>query len=322
MKKFLAASATALLITGGLVLTTTPALADDGGGDAVPTAESYGGGYPKPYPTYTPKPPQPDAIVTWGEWQTGEPDCELGEVTKTRTKYTTEYTWNGQEWVEGATTETTETETEATTDEQCPPVIPPQPEPKVTYTEWQAGEVNCELNTQTFTRTKSTTEYTWNGYSEQWVEGKTTTETERKTETAPAEECTPVVPPKPEPKVTVGEWKKGEPDCQYGEVESTRTTSTTDWVWDEESGDWVEGETTTTTETKTEAVTEEECYVPPTPEPTTTPVPAKASTPVTPAASSGLAQTGSETSLWLLPAAGLALLAGLGAVVRARTARR
>lgn len=316
MKKYVAASVTALLITGGLALTTTPALADEGDDVATTTeVSSYGYGYPNPS--------KPDVVVEYGDWEVSSYDCKSELQTLTREVWTQDWVWDGYsgQWVAGEQTSTTEETTEPTTDEQCPPVIPPKPEPKVTYGEWVVGEPDCELGQVTKTRVVYTTDWEWNG--EEWVEGATTvTDTQTETEPATDEQCEPVTPPKPEPKVTVGEWKKGEPDCQFGEVESTRTTYTTDWVWDDENGEWVEGETTETTETKTEAVTEEDCYVPPAPEPTTTPVPAKASTPVTPAASSGLAQTGGETSLWLLPAAGLALLAGLGAVIRARAARR
>ena len=107
----------------------------------------------------------------------------------------------------------------------------------------------------------------------------------------------------------VGEWKKTT-DCSTGKTTHTRTVTTTDYEWDAEGGAW-EAVVTSATETEVRDATAEECAV--------APAPAKAE----PAKSSAqLAETGGETSLWLLPAAGLALLAGLGAMVRSRVARR
>jgi hypothetical protein len=121
------------------------------------------------------------------------------------------------------------------------------------------------------------------------------------------------VPPQPEDKVVVSEWSTPEYTCEnepLDQVPTTRTITTTPYVWDAESWTWVEGESTVVTEEASYVVTSAdleslECPTTPTPTPST---PAAKPTPA------ALAVTGGGDSGALLPLAGV-LASVLGGVL-------
>ena len=75
------------------------------------------------------QPTQPEAKVTYTEWQDGVKSCETGKVTQTRTKTTTPYVWDGSKWVldTANATSTTETQTRAMTEAELKACQPTQP---------------------------------------------------------------------------------------------------------------------------------------------------------------------------------------------------
>ena len=147
-------------------------------------------------------PPKPDTKVEFTEWTDGEYECTATEVPQTRTKSVTDYVLVDNKWVAQAPVVTTDTQTRPLTeaeqeaaDIEC---AGPQPENKVTHTEWVTGEYVCGDTTVQITRTETVTEYVREGA--QWVEGESVdnfqTETRALTEDEIAElECPVVVPP-------------------------------------------------------------------------------------------------------------------------------
>lgn len=163
-------------------------------------------------------------------------------------------------------------------------------------------------------------------------------------------ECVPPVvkPEKPAPVVEPSS-SRGTPDCVSNTVAITNTVTTTDWIYDEATNTYVEGEPASVDTVVLETATAEECpppvVVPPvdTPEtpvdtPETTPVAPvvevvaeapkapvtltkAASVDVVPTEATALAYTGSEE--WVRPVIGGAILAflGLGLVIFARIRR-
>lgn len=81
--------------------------------------------------------PQPENLITFGEWTTGEYECTDTTVQITRTVTSTEYVLVEGIWVpEGESVTTTQTETRDLTAEEiaeleCPVVVPPTEEPPV-----------------------------------------------------------------------------------------------------------------------------------------------------------------------------------------------
>lgn len=212
----------------------------------------------------------------------------------------------------------------APTDDLC---AGPQPESKVTSTEWVESELTCDSTDVTLTREVTTTPYILEG--REWVldteNATTVTETDHRDLTAEEkatldQEC---AGPQPEAKVTFGEWQTAEYGCGDTTVSEKRTVTTTpyklegrEWVLDTDNAESV-------TETHDRKLTEAEikaldCPVTstPTPKPTATanPAPVK-NTPAkaAPAAASGeLAQTGSSQDIapfvW---GAGILVLGGI-----------
>ncbi|WNN95200.1 hypothetical protein SEA_MAGRITTE_249 [Microbacterium phage Magritte] len=175
-------------------------------------------------------PPKPDTKIEFSDWVDGEFECTATEVPQTRTKTVTEYVlvdnvWVAQEPV--VTTETgsrplTEAEQEAA-DIEC---AGPQPENKVTETEWVTGEYECGDTTVQITRQVTSTEYVREGA--EWVEGEsvTTTQTETRdlTEAEIAElDCTVVPPTEPEEPTTPTEPE--EPTTPVAPEEPTKAVT-------------------------------------------------------------------------------------------------
>lgn len=213
---------------------------------------------------------------------------------------------------------------------------PSTPEPKVEYTTWVDSEWVCGDSEVTQTRTKTTTPYKVIVQDGKYVTVvdtaniKVVTETQSRALTEEEiESCKPEIP---EPKVTYTEWVDGEWVCGDSEVTQTRTKTTTPYkVVLVKGSTWEVVEdtenVTTTVETRTRALTEEEiesCEVPPTtpPSPTPTPTPSATPTPTaTPTATiTKLPNTGSDSAglVWLGAGALGALILGVGLMVLRR----
>lgn len=156
-------------------------------------------------------PTKPDTKVEFSEWVDGEYECTATEVPQTRTKSVTTYELVDNKWVAQAPVVTTETQTRPLTAEEQEAAdiecAGPQPENKVTHTEWVTGEYVCGDTTVQITRTETVTEYVREGA--EWVEGESVdnfqTETRALTEDEIAElECavTPPVTETPAPSAT------------------------------------------------------------------------------------------------------------------------
>ena len=147
-------------------------------------------------------PPKPDTKVEFTEWTDGEYECTATEVPQTRTKSVTDYVLVDNKWVAQEPVVTTENQTRPLTAEEQEAAdiecAGPQPENKVTHTEWVTGEYVCGDTTVQITRTETVTEYVREGA--EWVEGESVdnfqTETRALTADEIAElECPVVVPP-------------------------------------------------------------------------------------------------------------------------------
>lgn len=213
---------------------------------------------------------------------------------------------------------------------------PSTPEPKVEYTTWVDSEWVCGDSEVTQTRTKTTTPYKVIVQDGKYVTVvdtaniKVVTETQARALTEEEiESCKPEIP---EPKVTYTEWVDGEWVCGDTEVTQSRTKITTPYkVVLVKGSTWEVIEdtenVTTTVETRTRALTEDEiesCKVPPTtpPSPTPTPTPSATPTPTaTPTATiTKLPNTGSDSAglVWLGAGALGALILGVGLMVLRR----
>ena len=158
---------------------------------------------------------------------------------------------------------------------------PSTPEPKVEYTNWQDSEWVCGDTEVTQTRTKTTTPYKVVVQDGKYVTVvdtaniKVVTETQTRPLTdAEIESCKPEIP---EPKVTYTEWQDEAWVCGDTETTQNRTKTTTPYQVVLVSGStWKVVEdtenVTTTVETQTRALTEEEVESckPETPEPKVT----------------------------------------------------
>lgn len=137
-----------------------------------------------------------------------------------------------------------------------PPPPPATPEPKVT--EW-VGPWLCGDTTVIETRQVTTyAEPTWDG--EQWVEdaeGTTVTE-ERTRDLTEDEQFDCPLPPKPDDKVTNGEWSQWAWECGDDEATRTRTVTTESYSFDYEAGQWVITASSQVVQTDTRPLSAEE----------------------------------------------------------------
>src|SRR5690625_2052941 len=62
----------------------------------------------------------------------------------------------------------------------------------------------------------------------------------------------------PKPKVETSDWSHWKVDCSAGKASQTRTITTTGYVWSDKHGKWVEGKSTTKTDTQTRKLTKDE----------------------------------------------------------------
>jgi LPXTG-motif cell wall-anchored protein len=143
----------------------------------------------------------------------------------------------------------------ATVESDC---IPPQPEDKIVFSEWVDGEYECTATEVPQTRTKSVTPYVL--VDGKWVAGETVTTTENQTRplTEAEQEAADIecAGPQPENKITETPWVDSEYQCGDSTVQITRQVTSTEYV--REGSKWVEGESVTTTQTETRALTAEE----------------------------------------------------------------
>ena len=115
--------------------------------------------------------PEPETKVEYGEWVTGEYDCDDTQVKETRTVTTTTYTLVGEKWVANDPVISQEPRIRDLTEQEidalfCPG---PQPEEKVEYGDWVDGQYGCGDTTVEQTRTVSTTTFILEG--EEWIAG-------------------------------------------------------------------------------------------------------------------------------------------------------
>ncbi|WP_062466032.1 hypothetical protein [Demequina maris] len=90
--------------------------------------------------------PKPETKVEYTEWSVSDYMCTSEKVTETRTKSTTTYTWDTATgaWV-GATTETTETEKRAMTEDEAAELCPPDEPHKVFVCKYVKGPDGYEV---------------------------------------------------------------------------------------------------------------------------------------------------------------------------------
>ena len=135
--------------------------------------------------------------------------------------------------------------------QSCPPA------PKVDYSNWSYGIVDCSALKATQTRIKTTTPYVWSSLFHKWVldpfHTTITTETQQRDLTSTERMlCTP----KPKDTVTYGEWTDGTFQCGDTTVDRTREVTTTKYTWN--GSEWVANVTTKTEHKSRPATTEEQ----------------------------------------------------------------
>jgi len=133
----------------------------------------------------------------------------------------------------------------------CPPA------PKVTYSDWSYGIVNCSTLKATQTRVKTVTPYVWSTWLQTWLPDYAhttiTTETQQRDLTSTERMlCTP----KPKDTVTHSDWTDGTFQCGDTTVDRTRETTTTKYTWN--GSEWVANVTTKTEHKSRPATTEEQ----------------------------------------------------------------
>ena len=133
--------------------------------------------------------------------------------------------------------------------QSCPP------EPKVEYSDWSYGVVDCSTLSATQTRIKKTTPYVW--FLGKWVPDvlhiTLTTETQQRTLTSTE---LMVCTPKPKDTVVYGDWTDGAFQCGNTTVDRTREITTTKYTWN--GSGWVANVTTKTEHKSRPATTAEQ----------------------------------------------------------------
>ncbi|HSW92602.1 MAG TPA: hypothetical protein VLH14_01825 [Patescibacteria group bacterium] len=133
----------------------------------------------------------------------------------------------------------------------CPPA------PKVTYSDWSYGIVDCTALKATQTRVKTVTPYAWNTWLHTWLpdyaHATITTETQQRDLTSTERMlCTP----KPKDTVVYGDWTDGTYKCGDTTVDRTREITTTKYTWN--GSEWIANSTTKTEHKSRPATTEEQ----------------------------------------------------------------
>ena len=135
--------------------------------------------------------------------------------------------------------------------QSCPPA------PKIDYSNWSYGIVDCSELKATQTRIKTTTPYVWSSFFHKWVldpfHTTVTTETQQRDLTSTERMfCTP----KPKDTTTYSEWTDGTFQCGDTTVDRTREATTTKYTWN--GSEWVANVTTKTERKSRPATTEEQ----------------------------------------------------------------
>ena len=135
--------------------------------------------------------------------------------------------------------------------QSCPPA------PKVDYSNWSYGIVDCSELKATQTRIKTTTPYVWSSFFHKWVldpfHTTVTTETQQRDLTSTERMfCTP----KPKDTTTYSEWTDGTFQCGDTTVDRARDVTTTKYTWN--GSEWVANVTTKTEHKSRPATTEEQ----------------------------------------------------------------
>jgi LPXTG-motif cell wall-anchored protein len=277
-----------------------------------------------------PKPNKPEVIVE-KKHEESAPNCELKTVTITFYERTTDWSFDESknEWVKGNPSEwqVVKTDTRTATEQECPA-------PEVVINPTASVEVLCDgTGTAILDNSKSTTqvgfEVVVNGVATLYsvpadtVETRTLSgaqpgsqvivqdgEANKLTSATVPDKCDTPVPPKPKPVVT--EASSTSYECGEDFQTIKRTVTTTDWVFDEKTSTWVEGEPITESFTETVAVDVVPCAT--SPEKPTPPV--SDTSKVTPPTRGVLPNTGGpELMLGLL---GLLMIAGGGLLAARR----
>lgn len=259
-----------------------------------------------------------DVVTTDNPWV-----CTDENVTQTITTTTVTFKYENGQWVEATRNVTTSTATRpftpAEAEQNAIDCAGPQPEDKVTYTEWVDGDYACDATEVPQTRTK--TAITSVRVGTEWIEQPpvVTTENTVRPLTAAEQEAADIecAGSQPENKVVFTEWVDGEYQCGDTTVQMTRQATSTEYV--REGATWVEGESVTTTQTETRALTLAEIdalncqiLIPP-----VTP-PATEEPPATPEPSDGLAATGGDVPVGGIVFASVLILLAAGSLLYAR----
>lgn len=137
---------------------------------------------------------QPETKVEYGDWVTGEYDCDDTVVTETRDVFTTTFSLVEGQWV-GSTVTTSESRERALTAEEIDALLCPgeKPEPIVEVEQWETTD--CEAGFITTTTVTTTTDWELSG--EEWVQTRPTSVIEQTTREVTAEDCPPAQTPEP-----------------------------------------------------------------------------------------------------------------------------
>lgn len=140
-----------------------------------------------------PLPEEPETVIVYGDWVTGEYECDDTQVSETRTVTTTTYSLVDRQWVANDPVVTTEERTRDLTAEEidalfCPG---PKPDPIVEAEEWSTTD--CEAGFVTTTTVTTTTNWELSG--EEWVQTRPVSEIASSVRPVTEEECPTPVPP-------------------------------------------------------------------------------------------------------------------------------
>jgi hypothetical protein len=119
--------------------------------------------------------------------------------------------------------------------------------------------VDCLTESVTTTTTVTTTVYTWSGT--EWV-GSSSDATDTTTRAAATSELAQAgceVPGRPKPEAVVAVTSQVNENCAVEEIETVTTTTTTDWVFDEDANEWVEDDPEVTIEVDSRRARPAEC---------------------------------------------------------------
>ncbi len=177
MKKVLSACLAAVLLAGGLALTSTAAYADDSGSAGLPSEQAVEQTDANAGETAGDDQGGGDAVEQTGATdETGATDGQSSGDTGDTGEVSESVDTGAQ--TESATTFTAPETTVQTFGSQHKPSKPEKPSKKpakpdaiVTYGEWEKTDVDCVKGVETYTRTVTTQDWTWSDHKKRSVEG-------------------------------------------------------------------------------------------------------------------------------------------------------